>query len=241
MQLASGLPFYAPPPTDIPWETYGAGASTAPITATMSPEDARTFDDAASILRHSPTGAAILDGLIARNAKVVVESPEVWRTHGYAPSVVAVTTLDDDTIHLQRDVLADPAQRTHNAVVVAHEGQHLLDDLSGVDAKWRADVNHDYNIYLRRGDAASAAELVRQARLTHTVVAETRAYIAGGKIARELGEPESVANEYGRIAARADDPDSPDTWARTEDAVLHDEVYNPEQLALYPPDWPDYA
>ncbi|MBC7460715.1 MAG: hypothetical protein H7287_05080 [Thermoleophilia bacterium] len=187
--------------------------------------DADLVEATLAQLRRSPSGAQVVDRLLAVGARVnVVSDGDFVRLgHGAAHAFYDPAAK---TIYLRRTELegarSSNTQSGFAAVALAHEGTHLLDDVSGVAdgfiaARTRA-IAH-------AGGSASLAgvETQRQALFELTMVKEARAFLFAGQVARELGVTTPAADP---TSVAASGPNDAATYGRVWDALLSS-PYNP--------------
>ena len=181
---ATAAPQPHPASTDAPIAAPGA-------TGTVT--DAALVQRALDALRSTPTGARVVDRLLAVRAKVAVLSDGEFAAVGRADAR-AFYDPATQTMSLRRSDLLDVDRSRVAAVALAHEGTHLLDDVGRVAASWLARTSA--TIASAGGAGTSrGGELARQAAFELTMIREARAFTVAGQVARDLG-----------VALPADDP-----------------------------------
>lgn len=200
-----------------------AAPATAPRLTNVAPgssqSDADFVEATLGVLRRSPSGAAVVDRLLAVGARINVVSDAEFQQMGYGEAH-AFYDPQLDTVFMRRSASSDVA---FAAVTLAHEGMHLLDDVARLDDPFVAQASAGV-ASLGGPSTPQGAEAQRQALFELTMIKEARAFTFAGQVARELavqlpdGDPTKVAQQGGNDQA---------TYARVWQALLGTR-YNPE-------------
>lgn len=187
--------------------------------------DADLVESTLNVLRRSPSGAQVVDRLLAANARINVVADAELQAMGHG-SAHAVYDPNTDTMFLRRSDLADAANIGFAAVALAHEGTHLLDDVGKVDDPFLQAATQRI---IAAGGPSSAAgvEAQKQAQFEITMIKEARAFTYAGQVAKELGVTLPASDPTSVSAAGANDQA---TYARVWQALLVSS-YNPERRA----------
>jgi hypothetical protein len=177
--------------------------------------DRPLLDRAFAELRRSPTGASVLSRLERTNIQVKVLTDAAFDQMDKAGSA-AVYDPPTDTIYMRRSWLEQSPGKA--ASLLAHEGTHALDDLSGLGIR----ALQARTVALAAGRPVTA-EVVKQAGFEVNIAKETRGYQVQGLVLKELGlvDPTKVGGPL-LIAAQG----SPDK--ATYDAIYRGLVNSPE-------------
>jgi hypothetical protein len=182
-----------------------AGAAAAPIGAarltTVAPggsqQDADLVERALGVLRHSASGAMIVDRMLAVGAKINVISDGEFAAMGHE-TAHAFYDPKIDTMFLRRSDLGDPAKVQFAAMALAHEGTHLLDDVGGIAEGFTRELTA--RVVAAGGlHGAAGREARDQGLFELMMIKEARAFVFAGTVGRELGvrmpaaDPTSVA------------------------------------------------
>jgi hypothetical protein len=188
-----------------------APAPTQPLTTVApgaNPNDAVLVEQTLAKLRQSPSGAQVVDRLLAVGAKVNVISDAEFAQMGH-DTAHAFYDPKIDTMFLRRSDLADQANVGFAALALAHEGTHLLDDVAGLSDPFVSQLSAQ--IAAAGGlDTPQGQALREQGMFELTMIKETRAFTFAGQIARDLGvevkatDPTSVAKAGGNDQATYD-------------------------------------
>lgn len=191
-------------------------------------QDAQYVERALEVLRGSASGAQIVDRLLAVNAKINVLSDQEFASLGH-DSAHAFYDPAADTMYLRRSNLADDGNVKFAAVALAHEGTHLLDDVSGITEPVTKEIVG--KVAAAGGlESSGGIEARDQGLFELKMIKETRAFVFSGAVARELGldlpnsDPTSVA-----IAGANDSATFNAVWER-----LLRSAYNAEQRSAAP-------
>jgi hypothetical protein len=187
----------AAPTTTAP---VGADAAPAPAAATAAPaaarpltsiapggnaQDAALVERALEFLRRSPSGAQAVDRMLAVGARINVISDEEFAAMGQA-SAHAFYDPKLDSMFIRRSDLADDGNLAFAAVALAHEGTHLLDDVSGIGEPIIQEITA--KVAAAGGlETAAGIEAREQGLFELMMIKETRAFTFAGAVARELG------------------------------------------------------
>lgn len=240
--LTAAPSFQAPLPAPLP--ALAASPTTAPVTATAAPAvapqrltsvapggqqaDANLVEATLAVLRQSPSGAQLVDRLLAVGARINVISDADFRAMGHADAH-AFYDPKIDTMFLRRSNLADAANVRFAAVALAHEGTHLLDDVGMVSDPFVREAARRVQAAGGPG-TAQGAELQRQALFELTMIKEARAFVFAGQVAKELRVQTSASDPTSVAAAGANDQP---TYDRVWQALLAS-GYNPERRSAAP-------
>lgn len=177
--------------------------------------DQALLDAALGELGRSPTGAPILAQLERSNVQMRVLDDARFDQMDKQGSA-AVYDPQQDTMFLRRSWLQKSPGKT--ASLIAHEGQHALDDLGNVGMA----ALQQRTAALARGGAVTAA-IVQQAGWEVSIAKEARAYLVQGQVLRDLGlvDPAKVGGPLLTAAQGAND-------RATYDAVFRGLVSSPE-------------
>jgi hypothetical protein len=193
---------------------------TQPITPAVTTRfavgaDQPLLEAALGELRRSPTGAPILAGLERSNIQMrVLDDAQFDQMDKQGSAAVYDPKLD--TMFLRRSWLQRSPGKT--ASLIAHEGQHALDDLGNVGMA----TLQQRTTQLANGGAVTPA-IVQQAGWEVSIAKETRGYMVQGQVLRELGlvDPTKVGGPLLVAAQGAND-------RATYDAVFRGLVSSPE-------------
>jgi hypothetical protein len=236
--LDAGIPAAAPAApaaAAAPAATTSAvtGANAAPRALTSvapggDPRDAALVEQTLATLRQSPSGAQVVDRLLAVNARVNVISDAEFQAMGHGDAH-AFYDPKIDTMFLRRSDLSSPQAVQFAAVALAHEGTHLLDDVAGLSDAFIARTTEA--IAAAGGlQTTQGAALRDQAMFELTMIKETRAFLFAGTVARELGMQLPDTDPTSTAIAGANDQA---TYAAVWDRLLHS-GYNPERRTAAP-------
>jgi hypothetical protein len=232
---AAAAPAAAVVPTTAPALPAAATASpTAAATPAATPtrlttlapggaqSDADLVESTLGILRQSPSGAQMVDRLLAVKARVNVVSDAEFSALGHGDAH-AFYDPKQDAMFLRRSDLADATKQRFAAVALAHEGTHLLDDVGGVSDPFIEDAAH--RVQAAGGTAtANGAAIQAQALFELTMIKEARAFVFAGQVARDLAVPTPSSDPTSVAAAGGNDQS---TYAKVWSSLLTS-AYNPE-------------
>lgn len=199
--------------------TAGAATATAgaqPLTR-LAPgaqaSDAQLVEQTLNTLRTSPSGAQLVDRLLAVGAKINVVSDDEFSAMGHGDAH-AFYDPKLDTMFLRRSELADEQHRNFAAVALAHEGTHLLDDVGGVGNQMIQEITN--NVIAAGGlGTQPGIEARDQGLFELMMVKETRAFVFAGSVARDLGVSVGDEDPTATAIAGGNDPQTYEAvWAR---------------------------
>jgi hypothetical protein len=162
-------------------------AGTQPLTTLApggSPQDAALVEQTLNVLRQSPSGAQVVDRLLAVGAKINVISDAEFQSMGH-DSAHAFYDPKIDTMFLRRSDLADANNINFAAVALAHEGTHLLDDVANLADPMVSQITS--NVVAAGGlNTPAGIEAREQGMFELMMVKEARAFTFAGQVARDL-------------------------------------------------------
>ncbi|MCZ4496467.1 MAG: hypothetical protein JWM25_1050, partial [Thermoleophilia bacterium] len=220
-------PVFAQPQSAAP--VLAGGAAAAPLRMTTvapggSQADADQVERTLGVLRQSPSGAQLVDRMLAVGAKVTVIGDAEFTALGQADAH-AFFDPNDDTIYLRRSQLSggDPS---FAAVALAHEGTHLLDDVAKLDAPFFDSASR---AVAAAGGFSTAQGIATQEQTLFelTMIREARAFTFAGQVARDLGTRLPASDPTAIAAGGGNDPA---TYGRVWTALLQSS-YNPDRRA----------
>jgi hypothetical protein len=212
---AAGAPVAAAAPTAAPARhtTHAPGGTQS---------DANLVESTLGILRQSPSGAQMVDRLLAVKARVNVVSDAEFNALGHGDAH-AFYDPKQNAMFLRRSDLADATKQRFAAVALAHEGTHLLDDVGGVANPFIDDVAHQ--IQAAGGTTtAKGASIQAQALFELTMIKEARAFVFAGQVAKDLGVQTPTSDPTSVAAAGGNDQA---TYAKVWTSLLSS-AYNPD-------------
>lgn len=190
---AAAAPAIAPLPTPMPVPVAAPGTalpgaqSLTTLAPGGSPQDAVLVEQTLNVLRQSPSGAQVVDRLLAVGAKINVISDAEFQAMGHE-SAHAFYDPKIDTMFLRRSNLADTKNVNFAAVALAHEGTHLLDDVANLAEPMIGQITSKVAAAGGLGTAAGI-EARDQGMFELMMVKETRAFLFSGQVARDLKVP----------------------------------------------------
>lgn len=168
-------PVASPVPAMIPAPTTTGALSRFRV----APADQPLLDATLAEMRRSPTAAAVLAQLERSQVKLDVLDDAAFDAMDKQNSA-AVYDPPSDTILMRRSWLEKSPGKA--ASLLAHEGQHALDDFANVGAA----ALQQRTLALARGGAVTPA-IVEQAGWEVSIAKEARGYLIQGLVLKELG------------------------------------------------------
>ncbi len=171
----------------------GTPAGVAPLGSTATDEE--RLNSALDLLATTPSGREIAERLRTDNAAITLMDSEPYQER--FPGTLAAYDARDNTMYLQRGTLRDTVRA---ASVIGHEGQHYLDDHTGIPLYART-----LGEMIGAAPLAFVAPLMLKNPITVYVdrinqkqtQTEVRAYAREAKVATELGETRPWRVGYG--------------------------------------------
>jgi hypothetical protein len=145
----------------------------------VAPADQPLLDAALAEMRRSPTASGVLQQLERSQVKLTVLDDASFDAMDKQGSA-AVYDPPSDTIYMRRSWLEKSPGKS--ASLLAHEGQHALDDFNGVGTA----ALQQRTTALARGGAVTPA-IVEQAGWEVGIAKEARGYLVQGLVLKELG------------------------------------------------------
>jgi hypothetical protein len=192
-----------------------AATSTPGGTMRIAATDHALLDPAFAQMRRSPTAARVLTQLERTNIQVKVLDDSSFDRIAQG-GTAAMYDPPSDTLYMRSSWLQKSPEKS--ASLLAHEGQHALDDLSGIGQS-----TLQQRVTALAGSGPVTAEVVKQAGFEVQIAKEARGYVVQGQVLKELGlvDPAKVGGPLLTAAQGQDDK-------ATYDAVYRGLVSSPE-------------